>query len=1066
MKAQMFKLAGVKTEKAFYKKFPTEEAFIKVHGKAFKKAQMGAIISGGEKFFNPQIMNFRDIYDQTDRSITGYDQNERRDLSYQQNMLAAQQQQAKNSGESNDLLKTIGSVAGMFGDGAKYGGRIPKAQYGGGFPNLTDQDDNNFIPGMNKARNVSYGQTQPILQPGGGPGGGPIGNDYSYAEGPGFGEIAGKAAPIGGKLIKAFQANKAEKEALQGAKQWRDVSEVSLAASRTRPEQAERKYVRPEDIENTGEEFFPIYGVGTNVLAKYGGNIPMAQKGRHTEDGRPYKVRKLAESKGLPGESLFKKLDWYQKTPKGKADKELKDHIYRSMIMPEDDGKPMTMTRAKKEWLDKRYPTRLRERTTKLGKKLTPIWNEDIGEYIEYTGEKKEHGGEISEAQGGGNFPWEKAGNLGGQAASAAFNNNAGSQFGSAAADVLKVIPGVGPVASAIAKPVFTAIGGLLDRKPAKIKKARAATDRNMSAMTAGAIGQGVQQQYNTYMKDGGNVGMDGDLIIYDGEAETISKNPYLPEGGETVQFKGPSHEDGGMPISYGESPVEVEGGEPAVQLEDGGEAGKENLVVFGNLQIPKNMLDDPKAKGKKFKNYVKDLSKKEDSLSKRSTKNIIKLGETDTLTRFGKIKEDTLKLVDTGIKMQQKDLAAKKMDASALQKAINDTAEEQGIVADDLAKGKYKVDKRALKTYAKYGQSIPKAQDGIKTGDPKKVARKDVKKWEDLGWKLNEKGDKLIKEGKTKKVSDAVEAKDATYKETKDKTSEAPGKGSVEFNKAFGEARKAGKDIFTFKGKKYTTELYDPKTTEGKKEELTPAVEAKEAVFETDPNQEMDVYDPEVTPIEEEKPPSPWWALANQGLEYFRPSDAEGLDYNQLAGEMYALSSNQLEPVQAQSYKPRLKLPYDVSFQDRINEITAQTRGASKLVGYNPAAQAMIAGQSYEPINKIKAEEFRANQAMRDSVTSSNIDTVNQAKLTNLGIYDKQYERQAIAKSKTKDTTQAAISSMSDKFAKNKFENRQLQVYENLYKYRYDSKGRAINMNPIPEFNMYGQSGRSASTP
>ncbi len=34
--------------------------------------------------------------------------------------------------------------------------------------------------------------------------------------------------------------------------------------------------------------------------------------------------------------------------------------------------------------------------------------------------------------------------------------------------------------------------------------------------------------------------------------------------------FRGPSHENGGMPIEYGSSPVEVEGGEPAVKLQDG----------------------------------------------------------------------------------------------------------------------------------------------------------------------------------------------------------------------------------------------------------------------------------------------------------------------------------------------------------------------------------------------------------------------------------------------------------------------------------------------------------------
>jgi len=37
-------MSGCKTQKEFYKKYPSEEAFMKVHGKEFKKAQTGAMI--------------------------------------------------------------------------------------------------------------------------------------------------------------------------------------------------------------------------------------------------------------------------------------------------------------------------------------------------------------------------------------------------------------------------------------------------------------------------------------------------------------------------------------------------------------------------------------------------------------------------------------------------------------------------------------------------------------------------------------------------------------------------------------------------------------------------------------------------------------------------------------------------------------------------------------------------------------------------------------------------------------------------------------------------------------
>ena len=55
MKDQMLKIAKVKSEKEFYKKYPSEEAFMKAHGKAFKKAAMG------EKMVNDQLHQLTDF---------------------------------------------------------------------------------------------------------------------------------------------------------------------------------------------------------------------------------------------------------------------------------------------------------------------------------------------------------------------------------------------------------------------------------------------------------------------------------------------------------------------------------------------------------------------------------------------------------------------------------------------------------------------------------------------------------------------------------------------------------------------------------------------------------------------------------------------------------------------------------------------------------------------------------------------------------------------------------------------------------------------------------------------
>jgi len=188
--------------------------------------------------------------------------------------------------------------------------------------------------------------------------------------------------------------------------------------------------------------------------------------------------------------------------------------------------------------------------------------------------------------------------------------------------------------------------------------------------------------------------------------------------------------------------------------------------------------------------------------------------------------------------------------------------------------------------------------------------------------------------------------------------------------------------------------------------------------------------------------------------LPLIRPSDAEDLDPRQLAGEMNALATNQLEPVQAQSYHPQLSSPYDVSLQDMLNENTGATRAAQRLMGYNPAAEAAIAGQAYGANQKVLADQFRLNQAQKDKVYGENRNTLNDAQLKNMGVYDQQYQRQAEAESNTKNVTQAALNSISDKFLKNKMENRTLAIDENMYNYRFDRRGRAWNWNPLAQFN------------
>jgi len=811
---------------------------------------------------------------------------------------------------------------------AKYGTQIQKAK--GGLSVATEMMANNpeftnsafgkldnttfsTIPAQDS--NVpNWNNTMPNL---GGGSGGKKKNPFDLKTFGGF----NPGMEIGKGIMNIIEEGKKRKK----AEQWANVSDVVAQAASLKPEEQERKYVRPEDVVNTGEEFFPIYGVGTNVLRE-GGEI---------------------------------------------------QNTYTPNNLYSDLG-------------------------------YEPL-NESNKQY--YTG------GKIKKAQGG----LEQILNAGGadvltKGTDMAFQDNEGYKLGKTVGGAVKMIPGVGPIISAVAEPVLGTIGGLLDPNQKKIRNANDHIEDNMSRIGMQNNFSGVQQQYSSYMRTGGNIRQNnlseldeyafgGDLKVYDGEAEEMSYNPYL--GSETVMFKGPSHEDGGMPITYGNSPVEVEGGEPAVKMNNGGE--QESLVVYGNLQIPKNMLQDKNANGKKFKNYIADLSKIESKQNKIMDKSLKELDETEPVTSFDKLKLTSLKAMMTGADMKLKEIAEKKQDAASLQNAINETAEEHGIVADDLAKGKIKKAKNGLKI----------AQTG--------VTEPYLSEYEE--WQINQYNLNPITPIKPRGVFQS----ESTISPR-----------NIPTGKPF-------EDINTKKiSAPYTSEIV----------RYTPQMPYIEDPFLDMLNQEIITKD-EPTGQPKENNKFPWMKAINSVVPYLRPSDVESLDPRQLAGEMYSMSNNQLEPVYAQTIQPDLATPYNISYQDVLNENQADFRSTQKMLANNPAALAVLNAQKYGANQKVKGEEFRQNQAQQQGVYNKNRDLVTQTKLQNLGILDKQQERQAQAKSNTKAIGQKAIESISNKYLQNQLENRTLKTYENLYNYRYDDKGRAINMNAPAEFNTSGSGGR-----
>lgn len=1003
MKAQFLKIAKCKTVKQFYDKYPTEAAFFKAHPEAkkmIKKAQAGLNV------------------DKNNNGIPDYLENMNPNVG---NIIQGQ-------------MQSPGVNAGMFQSRTQQS--VGGPTYSPGNYNSWDIDNNGVPDTIQKPEGNPLNKSTPdynqmymsmstadeqLKQP--------QGQQPSNANA----MMQGGMNVIGG-MFNAAKAMKAQKEALKNARMWADVSGVvkRAAISNQFAEKPKNTWIRPDDpnqIFNINQ-MYAGQGVGTNALARNGARL---------EDG------------GMVG------------------------------------GNPTEI-----------------QNTYGDGNSLF----DDLG-YVPLIDENQQksfyHGGNVPRAQFGiasagmegfGENPYSSL-------TGSMFNNSGGSQMGSAVGSMFGPFGGL----------AGGMIGGMLDKTGGKTKDAQQRFQRNMDYVAGIDNTAGIHNQFNSVMEDGGWVSNDwnpqvitmfGDVDEQDfaqfahkdefragghlrayrepseramqtyamggelkthwgGYAEPMSQNPYLPGSGETVMFRGKSHDESdgkgntGIGITYGDNPVEVERGEPATKLKDGS-SGEESLVVYGNLMIPKygvEELGDKNAKGKKFKNYIADLSKIEARQNKLIEKSTNELNNLDVKNSFDKLKLTALEANIKGGNLKLKEIADKKIKAADLQNAINETAEEYGVVADDLARGKVKIDKTAMKEYAKFGKSIPKAQVGekvikgrgdrwsyTKAGDTGNPMWDDAKRYEQE-WAPSVRTALADKE-RAKKMLDYI---NNSYGAESDKVKKSLNKFSTDEEKinfliTQGTNKEVGPIHHVIDAAiKYTT----PGMTTPLKEEAK--VEDKvDNQFETVPYKRSGLLD-----------------AFGQILPYIRPTDQEPLDPRQLAPEMLAKVQNRLEPVNMQKYNPMLDDLYDISYQDVLNENDSDFLTAVKGTD-NPAMKANLLAQKYGANSKVLAEQFRANQSMRDKVFSGNRATLNNAQMTNLGLADKQYQRQQQALSNTKATDLEIAKSYADKYAKHALENKTLGVYENLYNYRYDKSGRAINMNAPFQPNIpyiYGNDGK-----
>ena len=937
MKDQILKIAKVKSEKEFYKKYPTEEAFMKAHGKELKKAAMGKAMVYDQlhqltDFGNPPVAQKGIGIGMTSKpqDFTKYFQNN------------------PQFGLNPDgTVKQVGDAwnnASM----AQYSAQQTPATFSAKFA----------TPSADKLSGV---------------------NDINAGADAGGGGKGGKGADVASAAIGALpgiiagiDAIGSQRKAINKAYQARELSELVLQASSTR-EKVKRKYVRPEDnIAQPGQLGNP-YGSGTNFLSKNGRMI----------GGNPTEIQNMYNPGDIYTDAGYEPLE-SQKLKQYRQGGDLPEAAFGDYFQSSGQAQIGSAV------------------GTAAGSLIGGPLGGAIGGLIGTVG-----GNLLGGAKNARELEAEKK-KAEMNTQQAAFQQAQQNQFGAYMEQGGKVDVGdeykwVSHTwqPQTIAKFGEYNVKDLL-KPPTDADMLRSGghlKDEYYTPPSAEALFTGRPERKPLTMEQGGQMAMGGDLeILEGGKAETISYNPFLPDGGETIMFKGRSHDNGGIPINFGENGVEVEGGEPAVKLRDGG--NESNMVVFGNMKLSKMAADEfgiSDAKGKKFKHVAEEISKvekKQNNLIEEATE---RADMTTGSSGFDQLKMNTSQAQLMGANMKLRSAAILKQNLGAVQNAILDTASELGVKSDELAQGKL-VKEKDPRMMAKYGKKLKKAQSGD---------------YEYLGPKEEEFDFSGIGTGGIMSGYDQNMNYFDQSGNLVDQSGDLP--RVVEIAGVGGDGGEGGG---------FGQALKSLGSTLGKG---------------------LEKYGP---------------TLLSNLAPFLRPRTKLDLDPEQLYPEYFALATNQLEPVQAQTFQPMLDTPMDISFNDQLSAIDSQSRAAIRAAGSNPAAQAMIMSQSLEAKNKVLGEQTRINAANKMQTYDKNRAILNDAQLKNLQILDNQYVRQAQARSNTKAQTLEALKSIAAKTAQNKLENRTLNTYENMYNYRFSPSGVAYNTNAPAQFNIPGAGG------
>lgn len=538
-------------------------------------------------------------------------------------------------------------------------------------------------------------------------------------------------------------------------------------------------------------------------------------------------------------------------------------------------------------------------------------------------------------------------------------------------------------------------------------------------------------------------------LMIEDNQFKSLSPN--------FIELGGQSHANGGTDISYFGEQVEAERGEPVAITNDGA------AVVFGKLKVPG-------MGSKTFKTVAKEIAKDENKNSKLLDKSMELVNSNNPHNKFQKYSFNSGMVMGQYASGRQAQLTAEKEQLAGLQ---------------DLMLSVVENDKNA-----KWGKKMKYDGGGdIGPGDGKgSVAQRhnnpgNIKyaKWlEKYGATRGQAATDggyfasfpSIQQGQSAMIEllDKPMYRNKTVKDAIRTWTGGEGYKNIPMeirNTQVGKLDRTGKrkllDTITFgeDSKKYNWEGTTQNNTTGytlpEVEVTAPRLNSIPLPDEKLPLTPLpfnSIPQPGTT-IPSSKPVKP---LGNLDIPNKRrlPSlaDQNKLSFGQIAPELLMLATERRQFVPGQRYEPQLYTPYQVSFQDQLNQNQSTFSDVSRRVGNNASALGALAAQKYTADSQVMANEFRTNQEISTQTTNQNTSLLNQAQLTNLELQDRQFVRQTQAAANTRSNVLGAVNSLSAKYQQNRAENNTIRLYENMFNYRPDENLQLIYMGEDPVFS------------